>query len=110
MGNAVAAPHRAMNSRASFDQLVGAREQRGRHGEAKGLRSFQTDDKLESRWLLDRQVSRIVTVQNLHNVGGGTPPKIGSASAVTCQSAHNYKFPELGKHGQPIGDGEFTDL
>jgi hypothetical protein len=34
-------------SRASFDHLVGAREQRWRHVETEGLRGFEIDDQLD---------------------------------------------------------------
>jgi hypothetical protein len=43
---------------ASFDHLVGEREQFVGHSEGKSLGGLEVDDKLESRWLLDRQVGR----------------------------------------------------
>jgi len=45
-----------MNSRRSFDHLVGAGEQRRWHSEAKRLGSIEVDNKLEFRGLLHRQV------------------------------------------------------
>jgi hypothetical protein len=41
---------------ALFDHLVGAREQRRWHSNAKRLGGFHIDDKLETSWLLDRQI------------------------------------------------------
>src|SRR5437763_16636893 len=42
-----------------FDHLVGAGEQRRRHGEAERLRGFQIDSKLELRRLLNRKIGRV---------------------------------------------------
>jgi hypothetical protein len=39
-----------------FDHLVGAGEQRRRHGEAEGLGSFEVNHQLEFGRLLDRQI------------------------------------------------------
>jgi hypothetical protein len=43
----------------SFNDLVGAGEQRLWHIEAEGLRSLHVNDKIELGWLLDRNVSRL---------------------------------------------------
>src|SRR5512145_130739 len=40
----------------SFDHLIGAREQGGRHFETERLGGLQIDNKVELCWLLDRQV------------------------------------------------------
>ena len=44
---------------ALFDDLVGCREQRQRHGKAKGPRSLRVDDELEFVRLYDRQFRRL---------------------------------------------------
>jgi hypothetical protein len=41
-----------------FDHLVGAGEQRGRHGKAERLGSFKVDHQLEFFRFLDREVAR----------------------------------------------------
>jgi hypothetical protein len=43
-----------MNSRRSFDHLVGAGEQRGRHLNSEHLGSLHIDDQFEMGWLFDR--------------------------------------------------------
>src|ERR1700736_3735948 len=49
----------------SFDRLVGATEQRQRHGEAERLRGLEIDDQLDFRGLLDRQIGRLHALENL---------------------------------------------
>src|SRR6516164_6478263 len=51
-----------------FDHLVGAREQRRRHGEAKRFGSRDIDDQLEFRRLLDWEICGIRTTQYLVDI------------------------------------------
>jgi hypothetical protein len=46
-----------------LDDLVGGREQIGRHGDAQRLRSLEIDDQLYFGGLLDRQIGRLVARQ-----------------------------------------------
>src|SRR4051812_34730978 len=59
------------HSAASFDDLVGAGEQRGWDREAKRGRGFEVHEKLEDGWLVDRQISRLRPLQQLVYVSGG---------------------------------------
>ena len=64
----------------SFDHLVGAGEDRLRHGEAERLCGLQVDDQLEFRRLLDWQIGRIGAVEDLSDIDAGLaigPVKLG---------------------------------
>src|SRR6266581_3309321 len=67
---------------ASFDHLVGAVEERGRHTETERLRGLEIDDQLELGRLLDWQVCRVGPFQDLINVGGGTPEQVGTVYPI----------------------------
>jgi hypothetical protein len=52
----------------SFDHLVGASEERGRHGQAQRLGGLEIDYQLELGWLLDGQVRGLSPFDDLVNV------------------------------------------
>jgi hypothetical protein len=47
-----------------FDDLVGAGEDRGRHGQAERLGGLEIDDQLECGWLLDRQIRELLALED----------------------------------------------
>src|SRR5471032_1897460 len=57
---------------ASFDRLVGANEQRGRHGEAERFGSLHIDHQLEFGRLLYRQIGRLGAFEDLIDVAACT--------------------------------------
>jgi hypothetical protein len=57
----------------SFNQLVGAGEQRVWHSDTNGLSGFEIDDQLELGRLLDGQIGGLNTLENFINVTRGTP-------------------------------------
>ena len=73
--------------RKSFDQLVGASEERFRHCEAQGFGSFEIDHQLKARGLLNRYIPRFLTLQNLVNEYSAPPKHVGSTGAVRHQTA-----------------------
>ena len=62
--------------RHSFDHVVGAAEQRLRDGQAEGFGGFDVDHQLELGGLLDREVCRFCTLQNLVHVVRTTPEQL----------------------------------
>ena len=50
------------------DDLIGAGEDRGRHGQAERLRGLEIDDQLEPGRLLDRQIGGLCALQNPSSV------------------------------------------
>jgi hypothetical protein len=73
-------PFRAMNGLthrskicASFDQLVGAQQERFRHFQPQGPGGGQIDGQIELGRLLDRDIRRLRAAQNLVDQVGGAP-------------------------------------
>src|SRR6516162_6602068 len=77
-----------------FDHLVGDGNQRRRDLEAKRFRRLEINDQFECCWLLNRQVGRIGTLDDLVDVNGGASTKIGKVYAVCDEAARIYKLAE----------------
>ena len=60
----------------SFDHLVGAREQRGRHREAEHTSGFGVDDHLELACLQYRQVRRLGSFEDAAGIDADLVPRI----------------------------------
>jgi hypothetical protein len=63
-----------------FDYLVGAREQRWRHGQAERLGSLEIDRQIDLGRPLDREVSRFRALDNLVGESGSSPRAVCWAS------------------------------
>src|SRR5271165_3289081 len=72
---------------ASFDDLVGAGEDRLRHGQAERLGGLQIDDQLEGGRLLDRQIGGLGALENLSGINAELAIYIGEARPIADQAA-----------------------
>src|SRR4029453_13802774 len=70
---------------ALFDDLVGAGEQRLRHGEPERLGCLEVDRQLKLGGRLGRKVGRAGTLQNAIHIGSRTPNDISDVGAVRHQ-------------------------
>jgi hypothetical protein len=68
LDSATAAPNREPAYRSLLDNLFGAHQHRLRHSEAERLGSLEVDDQLEFGRLLDRQIGRLGTLEDLSGV------------------------------------------
>src|SRR5215471_3333643 len=76
-----------MRPPASLDHLVGAGEDRWRHRQAERLCGFQVDDKLECGRLLDRQIGRLGSLEDLSGVNADQAKGGCEARSVADQAA-----------------------
>src|ERR1700716_3990560 len=74
-------------SAALFDHVVGAGEQCRWHNDAKRLCGLQIDHQFELGRLLDRQVGRLRTLENLVDEDGGPTKKISNIGPVGQKEA-----------------------
>src|SRR5262249_43773269 len=83
------APHyelAALHLSRSFDHLVGAGEQRRRHFEAERHRGRQVDHEVELRRLHDRQIGRLLALENAAGVDAHLTQRIVDIGAVAHQA------------------------
>ncbi len=79
--------HAPQQTASLFDHLVGADEQRGRHGEAERFGRLHVDHELDLGRLLYRQVGRLGAFEDLVDIAACTAVQIGYIGAVNDQSA-----------------------
>src|SRR5258708_18327700 len=72
--------------------LVGLREQRLRHRQAKRIGNLAVDDQFEGCGLLDRQVRRLLPFENSSGVISDHAVDGGKAAAITDQTPKGNKF------------------
>jgi len=71
---------------ASFDHLVGQREQERRNFEAQRLGAFEVDEELELRWPHDRQAGRICAIENETRVDSSLSISVDDIGAIAHQA------------------------
>src|SRR6185369_1317999 len=82
-----------------FDHLVGASEERRRHGEAKCLGRFEIDHQLVLGWLLHRQVGWLLSLEDTSDIRGAAPPQVGVVNSIGNQASARHKE-AVGIHGR----------
>src|SRR5262249_18499298 len=87
---------------ASFDHLVGAGEQRGRHFEAEHPCGLSVNDELELAHLLDRQFPRLYTLEDATGIDADDTPRIRDVGPVAHQPAGFGDFTRGGCHGNRV--------
>src|SRR6516164_1640508 len=78
---------REQRRRTSFDDLVGAQEDRWRDRQAERLSSLEIDHQLEFCRLLDRQIGRLGAVENFSDVNADLAMDRRKAGAIADQTA-----------------------
>src|ERR1035441_9635471 len=84
--------HAPQQTASLFDYLVGTGEQRGRHGEAKGLRRLEVDHKLELGRLHHRQLGWLGTLQDAAGIDACLSISVGNTASVTHQTPNCSEF------------------
>jgi hypothetical protein len=92
-GQAAAAPPSSdMNSRVSFNHLLGAREQRRRHSEPKRAGGRKIDDELEPGRLHRRQVGRLGALEKAGGIDADLLKDVREARSIAHQTAGLREF------------------
>src|SRR5262249_55384675 len=94
----------------SFDQLVGAGEQRWRNFEAERLRGPEIDDQLHLRGLLDRQISRLFAFENSSGVNADLTIVIRLTGSVAQQAAGRGERAILMDRGHRVAERQCGEL
>src|SRR5436309_1895431 len=96
--------------RGLFDHIVGAAEQGERNGEAERLGSFQVDNQLNFRDLLDWQVGRLLARENPAGVDAGLPEGFRKTASVAHQTASRGELAKLIDSGYRVTDRQRAEL
>ncbi len=75
-----------------FDHLVGAGEQRCRHGKAECFCRFEIDHQFVLGRRVHRKVSRFLALKDAINVPGGAPVLVYEIGPVRAQAATHHKL------------------
>jgi hypothetical protein len=93
-----------------FDHLVGAADQRQRDSEAERLGSLEVENHLDFRGLHDRQVSRLLALENPAGVDADLTERIRNTASVAHQAAGGGELAILGDRGHRVADSQCSKL
>src|SRR6266567_4772835 len=88
----------------SLDHLVGAAEQRRRHGDAKRLSGLEIEDQFDFRGLLHRQVGGLLALENAPSVDADLAIGVRDASAVAHQTTGHGELRKLENRGHGVAN------
>src|SRR6516164_3450015 len=94
----------------SFNHLVGAAKQWQRNREAECPRGLEINDQLDSRFLLDRHVGRLVPLENAPGVDACEAIQVCNAASVAHQSAGRGKRAKLIDRGHSVAERQYREL
>src|SRR5207248_3372852 len=94
----------------SLDHLVGPAEQRDRKREAECLGSLEIDDHLDLAGLLDRQLARLLALEDAPGIGARQAIGVGGAAAVAHEPARGGELAALIDRGHTVTRGERAEL
>src|SRR5262245_2027050 len=86
----------------SLDDLIRPGQERRWDRQTEGLGGLEVDDELELGRLLDGEVARLSTFEDLVDVASGAPKQIGDIRAVGHQALGFDKLPQLIHRWEPV--------
>src|SRR5262245_47539988 len=93
-----------------LDHLVGAAKQRRRHGEAERLGGLEIDGQLYLSDLLDRQVGRLLALENPPGVDADLTERISKTASIAHQAADCGELAKLIDRGHRMTESQRGEL
>src|SRR5262249_46708451 len=101
--------HAAQQKGVLFDHFVGGYEQSLGHSDAQRPGGLDVNYKIELTWLLDRDVGRLRSAQDLVHKIGGTPKQLLSTWSIVYQSPSPDRVSEPGHRWNPCGSRQLCN-